>query len=65
MMNLSRAGKVYTRKDINAISDVMGYSVWNKRGGWYTEADGTHSPSCRHIWEQQLVIRKGKKLIAL
>lgn len=65
MMNLSRAGKVYTRKDINAISDVMGYSVWNKRGGWYTESDGTHSPSCRHIWEQQLVIRKGKKLIAL
>ena len=65
MMNLSRSGKVYTRKDINAISDVMGYSVWNKRGGWYTESNGTHSPSCRHIWEQQLVIRKGKKLISL
>lgn len=65
MMNLSRAGKLYTRKDINAISDVMGYSVWNKRGGWYTEANGTHSPSCRHIWEQQLVIRKGKKIIPL
>ena len=65
MMNLSRSGKVYTRKDINAISDVMGYSVWNKRGGWYTEPDGVRSPSCRHIWQQQLVVRKGKKLIAL
>jgi hypothetical protein len=65
MMNLSRSGKVYTRKDINAISDVMGYSVWNKRGGWYTEPDGVRSPSCRHIWQQQLVVRKGKKLISL
>ena len=62
MMDLADQGKVYTRDDINGISSIMGYSVWNRRGGWYHTASGVNRPQCRHVWEQQLVIRKGNKI---
>jgi hypothetical protein len=62
MMNLADQGKVYTRDDINGISSIMGYSVWNRRGGWYHTASGVNRPQCRHVWEQQIVIRKGNKI---
>jgi hypothetical protein len=62
MLNLSDAGKVYTRDDIDGISAIMGYSVWNRRGGWYHTPSGVNRPQCRHVWEQQLVIRKGNKI---
>ena len=62
MLDLADAGKVYTRDDINGISNIMGYSVWNRRGGWYHTASGVNRPQCRHVWEQQLVIRKGNKI---
>jgi hypothetical protein len=49
-------GRYYTRQDINQISDIMGYSVWERRGGWYTSPiDGRSRPSCRHTWMQTLV----------
>lgn len=53
MIELSR---YYTREDINQISQIMGYSVWERKGGWYTKP-GTeqHYPSCRHTWMQVLV----------
>lgn len=49
-------GRYYTREDINQISQIMGYSVWERKGGWYTKP-GTeqHYPSCRHTWMQVLV----------
>jgi len=62
MLELADQGKVYTRDDINGISNIMGYSVWNRRGGWYHTASGVNRPQCRHVWEQQLVIRKGNKI---
>lgn len=49
-------GRYYTRQDINQISQIMGYSVWERRGGWMTLPDtNTHIPSCRHSWFQVLV----------
>ena len=49
-------GRYYTRQDINQISQIMGYSVWERRGGWYTSPiDGRSRPSCRHTWMQTLV----------
>jgi len=62
MLDLADQGKVYTRADIDGISNIMGYSVWNRRGGWYHTASGVNRPQCRHIWEQQIVIRKGNKI---
>ena len=62
MLDLADQGKVYTREDIDGISAIMGYSVWNRRGGWYHTPSGVNRPQCRHVWEQQLVIRKGNKI---
>ena len=58
MMALDR---LYTRFEIENISERLGYSVWERRGGWWTKPDGEHSPSCRHRWESHVVIKKNKK----
>jgi hypothetical protein len=60
---LIRLNKLYTRQDIDQMSSIMGFSVWERRGGWYT-LPGTDisRPSCRHIWQQQIVVRKGNKI---
>ena len=55
---LLRANKVYSRSEIESISARLGYSVWDRKGGWYTESDGNHSPECRHQWVSNIVTRK-------
>ena len=49
--------KLYTREDIDKISDRVGLNVWEFRGGWWND-DGFNSPSCRHIWKSLIVKRK-------
>jgi len=56
LMSLNR---LYSRSEIETITARLGYSVFDRRGGWWTEPDGTHSPSCRHIWQSQIVVKKG------
>jgi hypothetical protein len=60
---LIKLNKLYTRTDIDQMSSIMGYSVWERRGEWY-RVPGTDvsRPSCRHIWQQQIVVRKGNKI---
>lgn len=57
MMELRR---LYTRKDIEDISARLGYSVFDRRGGFWTRK-GTHdtTPYCRHTWKSNIVIKKG------
>jgi len=56
---LVTANKFYTRSDIEQMSARLGYSVWDRRGGWYTNpGTNTHSPSCRHEWRSNIVKRK-------
>jgi hypothetical protein len=51
--------RLYTRDEINNISSRVDRNVWNYRGGWYTNPQTQVStPYCRHIWVQQLVIKK-------
>ena len=52
--------KFYSRSDIEQMSARLGYSVWDRKGKWWTMPDGTHSPSCRHEWKSNLVMRKNK-----
>jgi hypothetical protein len=56
---LMQLDRVYSRAEIEAISQRLGYSVFDRRGGWWTEPSGKHSPSCRHIWKSQIVVKKG------
>lgn len=55
---LLKANKVYSRSEIELLSARLGYSVWDRKGGWYTESDGNHSPECRHQWVSNIVTRK-------
>ena len=57
MMQLSKT-KLWSRQDIENISLRLGYSVWDRRGGWWTMPDGQHSPSCRHEWKTVIVTKK-------
>jgi DNA-binding Lrp family transcriptional regulator len=50
--------KFYSRSDIETMSQRLGYSVWDRRGGWWTKPNGVASPSCRHRWVQNFVVRK-------
>jgi predicted transcriptional regulator len=59
--NVVDANRVYSREDINAMSAILGYDVWKRRGGWYTIPDSEpaiHRPSCRHIWASKVVRRR-------
>ena len=51
------AKKLYSRSDIEQISARLGYSVWDRRGGWWND-NGTISESCRHEWKTNIVTRK-------
>jgi len=56
---LVTANKFYTRSEIEMMSARLGYSVWDRRGGWYTKpGTNKHSPSCRHQWVSNIVRRK-------
>ena len=57
MLQLAKT-KLWSRSDIENISERLGYSVWDRRGGWFTEPNGNHRPYCRHRWQVKIVTRK-------
>lgn len=56
MMQLNR---LYTRAEIETISRRLGYSVFDRRGGWYhnPSTDST-TPYCRHTWASFVTIKR-------
>lgn len=50
--------RLYSRADIETISARLGYSVFDRGGGWWTKPNGEHSPSCRHHWKSNIVVKK-------
>jgi hypothetical protein len=58
MMKMNR---LYTRAEIDQLTQILGYDVWKRRGGWYTVPESSppiHIPSCRHLWKQVYVRRQ-------
>ena len=45
--------KFWTRKGIEMLSARLGYSVFDRGGGWWGD-----SPSCRHEWRRNVVVKK-------
>lgn len=51
--------RLYSRAEIEAISQRLGYSVWDRRGGWRTiKGTNQHVPFCRHTWNSNVVIKR-------
>ncbi len=50
--------KLWSRSEIESMSMRLGYSVWDRKGGWYTEPSGNRSTECRHQWVSNIVMKK-------
>jgi len=55
---LLEMNKLWSRSEIESMSMRLGYSVWDRRGGWWTKPNGDRSISCRHDWKSNIVMRK-------
>jgi hypothetical protein len=55
LMDLDR---LYTRADIEKISQRLGYSVFDRRGGFWNRGSGVISEHCRHDWKSNIVVKK-------
>jgi len=48
--------RVYTKDEIDQLTAITGRDVWLRRGGfWNRGKNKPISPSCRHIWRQELI----------
>jgi DNA-binding Lrp family transcriptional regulator len=55
-VKMMEANKLYTRDEIDNLSNGMDLDVWTYKGGWYTNPKtDTPTPQCRHNWVQQIV----------
>jgi hypothetical protein len=56
---LLQLDKVYTRREIEALSARLGYSVFDRGGGWWTRKGGQKTTAdCRHEWRANVLVRK-------
>lgn len=56
LINLNR---LYTRQEIDMISGQVDRNVWRYRGGWYNDpTKDKPTPFCRHVWSQNLTIKR-------
>lgn len=51
-------GGYFSRQSIETMSEIAGYSIWDRRGGWLTLPDGEHQPFCRHRWVANVLVKK-------
>jgi hypothetical protein len=49
--------RLYTRAEIERISKRVGYSVWDRKGGFWNDG-GDIQDECRHNWQSNVVIKK-------
>jgi biotin operon repressor len=59
MMSLSDSGRVYSRQDIEQISAQLGYSVFERAGGfWRIKGTDETSIQCRHFFQAEILLKK-------
>ena len=59
LVALSESGKVWSIKNIQDISQRVGYSVFKRAGGFWNN-NGVIEYQCRHEWRKHVVIKKQK-----
>jgi hypothetical protein len=47
--------RYWSRVEIEQISERVGFSIWDRRGGWWG-----NSPTCRHFWKVNVLTKKRK-----
>lgn len=52
---LMEEDRLWSRSGIEMLSARLGYSVFDRGGGWWGD-----SPSCRHEWRRNVVVKKKK-----
>jgi hypothetical protein len=57
LIELNRQGRMYTRGDIESISTRLGYSVFERAGGFWFH-DGKTDIQCRHFWKANILTRR-------
>ena len=57
MMEISNEGRVYSRQDIESLSAQLGYSVFERNGGFWFH-DGKADIQCRHYWRTEILLKK-------
>ncbi len=55
---LMALNRLYSRAEIEKISERLGYSVFDRRGGFWNK-NGKILPHCRHSWKSNVIIKKG------
>jgi DNA-binding MarR family transcriptional regulator len=59
MMGLSDSGRVYSRADIEQISAQLGYSVFERSGGfWRIKGTDKTEIQCRHYFRAEILLKK-------
>jgi len=53
-------GRMYSREDIQKISEFVGYNVFKRTGGFWNK-NGKIVPHCRHEWRTNIVFKKETK----
>ena len=54
---LLKLNRLYSRAEIEKISERLGYSVFDRRGGFWNK-NGKILPHCRHSWVSNLIVKK-------
>lgn len=54
MMDLSKT-RMWSRSDIEQISARLGYSVFDRVGGWWNSPINPNKEQCRHEWQSHIV----------
>ena len=57
---LMKIDKFWTRKEIEALTQRLGYSVFDRNGGWWTDPRNPKPTQCRHEWRRNVLIKKTK-----
>lgn len=54
-----RKDRLFSRPQIEALSVVLGYSLWDRKGGFWNKGKGKGiSADCRHMWKTNIVVKK-------
>ena len=59
LVQLSESGKMWSIKNIQDLTQRVGYSVFKRAGGFWNN-DGVIEYQCRHEWRKHIVIKKQK-----